>query len=340
MRAARVHKHGGPNVVQLDTVPAPALSADTHVLVDVERAGLNFIDTYFRTGLYGSADDLPIILGKEAAGVVVEAGAASGVAVGARVACLVGSGAYAGRVVADARSTHVLPDDLSFDDGAASLIQGLTAHYLASAIPIPSQGTVRLAHGATALVHAAAGGTGALLVQVAKLRGARVLGTVSSERKKVLALSAGADDVLVCDRAAATGTDFAHWCREKTAGRGVDIVFDGIGASTYMQSLDCLRSLGMLVVFGNASGAVPPVDPFELSKRGSLFLTRPVLFDYIHVPRREQQCVAELFDWIQSGAVRLSVYDRVFSLKEAAAAHKLLESGQSTGKILFDCQAV
>ena len=168
-----------------------------------------------------------------------------------------------------------------------------------------------------------------------------MLATVSSERKKVLALDAGADDVLVCDRAAGTGTgtDFAEWCREKTAGRGVDIVFDGIGASTYMQSLDCLRSLGMLVVFGNASGAVPPVDPFELSKRGSLFLTRPVLFDYINTPERERQCVAELFDWVRSGAVRLSLYDKVFKLQEAGAAHQLLESGKSTGKILLDCRA-
>jgi NADPH2:quinone reductase len=315
-------------------------------------------DTYFRTGLYGSAEDLPIGMGKEAAGVVVAAGAASSAAVGDRVACLVPSGAYADRLLVRGGACHALPAGVSFDDGAAALLQGMTAHYLACSIPVPSGGgassassansavagpgaagvgggcTEGLAPGCTALVHAAAGGTGQLLVQVAKLRGARVLATVGAEWKAELARAAGADEVLVCARGGG-GTDFSAWCRELTGGAGVDIVYDGIGKSTYEGSMASLRRRGMLVLFGNASGAVPPIDPLSLGAHGSIFVTRPTLFQYIDGPGEEAARMADVLGWLASGELRIALHDKIFGFGEAGEAHAALESGATSGKILL-----
>ena len=351
MAAVRVHVHGGPEALSLERVPllTAADCAPHECVVEVRRAGLNFIDTYFRTGLYGDAADLPIGLGKEAAGVVVAAGASSAVACGDRVACLVPNGAYADRVLVPGASCHTLPHDVSFDSATAALIQGMTAHYLACDTPIPSggertsalegAGSDGLVPGCTVLVHAAAGGTGQLLVQVAKLRGARVLATVGAEWKAEAAHAAGADEVLVCARSEGSGaeeaTDFAAWCRELTGGVGVDVVYDGVGLSTYERSMRSLRRRGMLVLFGNASGAVPPLDPLSLSAHGSLYVTRPTLFQYIDGPGEERQRMGDVLCWIKSGELRVAMHDTIFSFEEAAAAHQALESGGTTGKILL-----
>jgi NADPH:quinone reductase len=266
MRAIRVHRTGGPEVMQLEDVPTPRPAAG-EVLVRVEAAGVNFIDVYYRTGQY--VREVPFGLGEEGAGVVEALGEdVSGLRVGERVAWSGAPGSYATHVVARAGALVPVPDGVSTRDAAAVMLQGMTAHYLAYA-------TFPLKKGDTCLIHAAAGGVGLLLVQTARRIGARVLGTTSTDEKAKLARDAGADEVIVYTR-----ERFEEAVRARTGGRGVDVVYDSVGATTFDGSLLCLRTPGMFVLFGQSSGRVPLFDLQALNARGSLFVTRPPLRDY------------------------------------------------------------
>ncbi|MEO6026367.1 MAG: quinone oxidoreductase, partial [Candidatus Binatia bacterium] len=267
MKAMRVHQTGGPEAMQLDDVPTPEPGTG-EAAIDVAAIGVNFIDVYFRTGLYKAP--LPMTLGLEAAGTVRAVGAGvEAVAVGDRVAWTGVPGAYAETALVPANRLVQLPAPLSFRDGAAAMLQGMTAHYLAGS-------TYPLQAGDTCLVHAAAGGVGLLLCQVAKRRGATVVATVSTEAKAELARAAGADHVILYSK-----EDFVDGVRRATGGAGVHVVYDGVGATTFEKGLDCLRPRGMMVLFGAASGPVPPFDLGQLSTKGSLYVTRPTLFTYI-----------------------------------------------------------
>ena len=282
---------------------------------------VNFIDTYHRTGLYKV--DLPFTPGMEAAGVVDGVGpGVEDVRTGDRVAYAGTLGAYAEQAVVPAKKLVPLPDGLDGRDAAAAMLQGLTAQYL-------TRSTFRLEHGHTVLIHAAAGGVGLLLVQLATRFGARVFGTVSTDEKARAATGAGAEAVILYNQ-----TDFAAEVKKLTEGRGVNVVYDSVGKSTYEKSIASLAPRGMLVLFGNASGPVPPIDPLALAGAGSIFLTRPTLFD--HIADREELLgrAKELFSWLQSGKLRLAI-DRSLPLAEAAQAHRLLEGRQTSGKLLL-----
>lgn len=315
--AIRFERTGGPEVLQWVEVELPP-PADGEVRIRHEAVGLNFIDTYHRSGLYPVP--LPSGIGQEAAGVVeAVGGGVTGFAVGDRVAYVGGAlGAYSDvrNVLAD--SLVKLPDALSCEQGAAMMMQGLTAQYLL-------RRTYRVQPGDTILIHAAAGGVGLIVCQWAKALGATVIGTVSSEAKAELARAHGCDHAIVTARESVSAR-----VREITGGEGVPVVYDSIGKDTFMDSLACLRPLGTMVTFGNASGPVPPFDPGLLARMGSLFLTRPTLFHYI---ARRQDLLAmaeELFAVVTSGQVRLSINQR-FPLKEAATAHRELEARRTTG---------
>ncbi len=300
-------------------MPEPAAG---EVLVRIEAAGVNFIDVYQRTGLYQVP--LPFTPGQEAAGAVERVGAGvADVAVGDRVAWGGGTlGGYATHAVVPANRLVRVPDGVTTRQAAAALLQGMTAHYLTAS-------TFPLDHRHTCLIHAAAGGVGALLVQMAKLRGARVIATVGSEEKAMLARAAGAD-VVVNHRQ----EDVVAFVRSATGGLGVDVVYDGIGQATWERSLAALKSRGMLVLFGNASGPVPPVDPLLLAARGSVFLTRPRLAD--HTADREElvRHAGEVLEWVRAATLKLRIF-REYPLEEAAAAHRDLESGTTSGKLLL-----
>ena len=321
MKAIRVHGYGGPEVLQYEEEPESRPQAG-EVVVRIEAVGLNYIDVYHRTGLY-KLGPFPFTPGVEAAGVVAELG--QGVTLvrqGDRVAFAGPSGAYAERLAVPADRLVVLPDAVSTRSGAALMLQGLTAHYLAvTTFPLGPQHTC--------LVHAAAGGVGLLLCQVAKRRGARVIGTVSTQAKAQLAREAGADDVILYRE-----QDFALEARRLTAGRGVDVVYDGVGRATFDGSLASLAPRGMLALFGQSSGSVPPFDPSQLAAKGSLFLTRPALAHY--VATREELLVraGEILGWVANGRLKVRI-DREYSLAEAAAAHRALESRETTGKVLL-----
>lgn len=321
MRAIQVHATGGPEVLTLDAdVPVPQPGAG-EVLIKVEASGVNFIDVYHRIGRY--AQPLPFIPGTEAAGVVATIG--SGVAdfrPGDRVAGYVGSGSYAEYVRAPVTRVVTVPDSLDLKSAAAALIQGLTAHYLV-------YDTYPVKPGNTVLVHAAAGGVGLLLTQIAKRRGARVIATVSTEAKAQLAHEAGADEVILYSQ-----TNFEIEVKRLTAGQGLDCVYDSVGQTTFDKSLNCLRPLGYLVLYGAASGPVPPVDPILLMNKGSLFLTRPTLGHYIATPAAMRQRAADLFGWIGTGELKLRL-EHTYPLAEAAQAHRDLEARATTGKLLL-----
>jgi NADPH:quinone reductase len=319
MKAIRVHQHGGPDALSYDDVAEPVPAFD-QALIRVTAAGVNFIDTYHRSGLY--PQPLPFIPGQEGTGLVVKAGVnALGVKPGDRVAWAQTMGSYAEEIAVAASRLVRVPDDVPDDVAAAVLLQGLTAHYLAtSTFPIGEQHTC--------LVHAAAGGVGLLLTQIAKLRGASVIGTVSTEAKAQLARGAGADHVIRYDQA-----DVAEEVRKIVPG-GVDVVYDGVGKNTWEVSLASLRPRGMMVSFGNASGAVGAIPPLELSKRGSLFLTRPTLAHYIADRAEYEARARDLFRWIGEGRLHVRV-DRKVSLEHAADAHRALESRQTAGKVLL-----
>ncbi len=320
MKAIRVDGFGGPEVLRTAEVPDPLPGAG-QVVVRVEFAGVNFIDVYHRTGLY--PNPLPLVPGMEGAGVVAERG--SGVATlreGDRVAWTGILGSYAERVVVPAERAVLVPAGIGTDAAAAVMLQGLTAHYLCTS-------TFPLRKGQVCLVHAAAGGVGLLLVQMAKRRGARVIGTVGTEAKAELARGAGADDVVLYTR-----EDFLDAVRRLTDGRGVDVVYDSVGRATADKSLDCLAPLGMMVVFGNASGPMPPIDPLVLMRKGSLFLTRPNLMHYIADRASLEARASDVLGDVAAGRLAVRI-DRELPLGNAAEAHRALEGRLTAGKVLL-----
>jgi len=320
MFSIRIHSNGGPEQLRAEDVPVPVPGAGW-LRFRVEAAGLNFIDTYKRSGLY--AVTLPHTLGQEAAGVVTAVG--EGVTEfkpGDRVASAAVSGAYADEALAPASQTVILPAGVSSTQAAAVMLQGMTAHYLAC-------DTFPLKSGDVALVHAAAGGVGLLLTQIARRRGARVFATVGTDAKAKLARENGADAVCVYTR-----DDFAAAARAFTAGRGVDVVYDGVGQATFEGSLNSLRPRGLLASFGNASGPVAPFAPLLLTQKGSLFITRPTLVDYIRTPEELRTRAGDLFAWIAAGNLTVHI-GATFPLRAAAEAHRALESRSTTGKVVL-----
>ncbi|GLZ13534.1 quinone oxidoreductase [Actinomadura sp. NBRC 104425] len=318
MRAIVVSRHGGPEVLEPvereDPVPGPG-----EVLIDLAASGVNYIDVYFRTGAYKQAP--PFVPGQEGAGTVAAVGeGVTGVAPGDRVAWQGVLGSYAQRAVVPADRTVPVPDGLSLEDAAASLLQGMTAHYL-------THSTYAVRPGDTVLVHAAAGGMGLLLTQIAKLRGARVIGTVSTPEKERLAREAGADEVVGYD-------GFAAQVRRLTGGEGVAAVYDGVGAATFDGSLESLRPRGTLALYGAASGQVPPFDPQRLNAAGSLFLTRPTLAHYTLTRDELLERAAAVHGWIARGELRLHIGGR-YDLADARRAHEDLEGRRTTGKLLL-----
>ncbi|MCS6951577.1 MAG: quinone oxidoreductase [Bryobacterales bacterium] len=320
MKAIVVDTPGGPEQLKLVEAPKPEPKAG-EALVKIAAAGVNFIDIYYRTGLYKA--DPPIALGMEGAGVVEAVGpAVTEVAVGDRVAYAMCRGSYADYQVVPAWQLVKLPDGIDFATAAAAMLQGMTAHYL-------THSTFPLKEGDTALIHAAAGGVGLLLVQMAKMRGARVFGTTSTEAKAALARQAGADEVILY-----TEQDFQAEVRRLTEGRGVDVVYDSVGAATWEKSLDSLRPRGMMVSFGNSSGAVPPFAPLVLSQKGSLFLTRPSLAHYCQTRQELLWRAGDVLNWIAAGRLKIRI-DRTYPLVEAAQAHRDLASRATAGKLLL-----
>jgi NADPH2:quinone reductase len=320
MRAIRVHDVGDADVLRLEEVPDPR-PGPGEALVRVETIGVNFIEVYQRKGLYPLAR--PFTPGREAAGTVVAVGdSVTSPRVGDRVATEGLRGSYAELAVAPADRLVALPDGIDTRTGAAVMLQGMTGHYLATS-------TYPLSPGDTCLVHAAAGGVGLLLCQIAARRGARVIGTVSTPEKDALARAAGAHEIIHYTR-----QDFVAEVRRLTGGRGVRVVFDSVGQATFEGSLDCLAPRGMLVLFGQASGPVPPFDPQRLNHKGSLFLTRPNLAHYVATREELVARSSDLLAWIADGSLRVHI-DRSYALADAAAAHRALEARETTGKVLL-----
>lgn len=321
MKAIRIHTLGGPETLRFEDIRDPA-PAEGQALVHVEAVGVNFIDVYHRTGLY-KVPSLPVTLGQEAAGTVEAVGAGvSGLARGDRVAYAGVMGSYAEKATVPADRLVKLPEGVSAREGAAVMLQGMTAHYLAcSTYPLKPEDVC--------LVHAGAGGVGLLLIQIAKLRGARVLASTSTEEKAALAREAGADEVILYSR-----QDFAAEARRLTGGRGVQVVYDGVGRATFDRSLDSLARRGTMVLFGQASGPVPPFDPTVLNAKGSIFLTRPSLFHYIAEKEDLSSRAHEVLGWIKEGRLKLRI-GLELPLGEAGAAHRALEGRITTGKVLL-----
>ncbi len=320
MKAIIVRRHGGPEQLEYSDFDIPTLGP-REAIVEVRAAGVNYIDTYHRTGLYPA--EPPFIPGMEGAGVVTAiAPGVTEVAAGDRVAWAMTRGSYAQYAIVPASKLVKIPDGVSFELAAASMLQGMTAHYLTHA-------TFPLKAGDTALVHAAAGGTGLLLVQMAKMRGARVLGTTSTAEKAGLARQAGCDEVILY-----TQTDFQAEVRRLTGGRGVDVVYDSVGAATFDKSLDSLRPRGMMVSFGNASGPVQPFSPLLLSQKGSLFLTRPTLLHYCATREELLERAGDVLAWVAAGKLSVRIH-KIYALAEAAQAHRDLEGRATSGKLLL-----
>jgi NADPH2:quinone reductase len=320
MKAICISETGGPEVMHLEEVQEPD-PGPLEVLVEVEVAGVNFIDTYHRQGLYPV--ELPFTPGIEAAGKVVRIGSeVEGVDVGESVVFCLSLGTYAERAVVEAWKLIRLPEGVDPGIGVTAMCQGMTAHYLVT-------DSYALKPGDTALVHAAAGGVGLLLVQMAKFFGATVFGTVSTQDKKRAALEAGADHVIIYDE-----EDFEETILARTEGQGVDVVYESVGKSTFEKSLDCLKPRGYLVLFGQASGPVPPLDPQILSQKGSLFLTRPTLGHYVADRNELEKRAADVLGWIQSGKLEVTI-GRTFPLSQAVAAHQALEGRETSGKVLL-----
>ncbi len=325
MKAIQVKETGGPEQMQLVDIHIPQ-PGPKEALLKVAASGVNFIDVYFRTGLYKA--DLPMTLGNEAAGVVEAVGAeVTEVRPGDRVVYAMARGSYAEHAVVPAWQLVKLPDRIDFSSAAAAILQGMTAHYL-------THSTFPLKQGQTCLVHAAAGGTGRLIVQMAKMRGARVLGTTSTEAKAALAREAGIDEVIFYNK-----QDFEAEVKRLTGGQGVDVVYDSVGAPTYMQGLNCLRPRGMMVLFGQSGGKVPPLDPAILNAKGSLFLTRPNLGHYCATRDELLWRAGDVLQWVASGKLKLAI-DRTYPLSQAAQAHRDLESRATAGKILLIPESV
>lgn len=323
MHAIRVHQFGEPDILVYEEVATPE-PGPGEARVRIELVGVNYIDTYHRSGQYSGP--LPLTLGVEAAGIVDAVGpAVNDFRPGDRVVYVLQLGSYAEYAVVPAAKLLKIPDGMATEQAAAVILQGLTAHYLCT-------GSYPLQAGETALVHAAAGGVGLLLVQLAKQRGARVIGTVSTEEKAALALEAGADDVILY-----TQTDFEAETKRLTGGRGVAVVYDGVGKTTFNKGLNCLQPRGYMVLYGQASGAVPPFDPQVLNSKGSLFLTRPSLGHYVADRDELLQRTNDLFDSLAAGELQVRI-DKTFALTEAAVAHRYLEGRQTKGKVLLQVE--
>jgi NADPH:quinone reductase len=320
MKAIRVHSPGGCEVLTLEEVPRP-VPKEGEALVRIQAVGVNYIDCYMRTGQYKMS--LPGTIGSEAAGTVESVGpGVTSVKAGDRVAYAGVPGAYAEYAVVPADRLVHLPDGLDARQGAAAMLQGMTAHYL-------THSTYPLRPGESCLVQAAAGGVGLLLCQIAKKRGARVFGTVSTEEKAKRAREAGADEVILY-----TQTDFAAEVRRLTAGRGVQVVYESVGKTTFDKSLDSLARRGLLALFGQSSGPVPPLDPQILNQKGSLFLTRPTLAHHIETREELVERSGAILGWVRDGSLKLTI-DRELPLAQAAEAHRLLESRATSGKLLL-----
>jgi NADPH2:quinone reductase len=327
MRAVRVHELGGPEVLRYEELPDPQPKAH-EVLVKIEAAGLNLLDIYYRSGFHWGGHHrraLPYVPGAEAAGTVIEVGhTVTDIKVGDRVAYGIsnGYGSYAEACAVPSWHLFRLPDSVDFQTAAAIMLQGMTAHYL-------THSTYPLKPNQTVLIHAAAGGTGLLLVQIAKLLGAQVIGTVSTEEKAQLARAVGADSTINY-----TKDDFAIEVKKLTGGKGVNVVYDSVGKETYERSLDILAPLGCLVIFGQASGPVPPFDTAILNAKGSLSLARPSLTHNVTSHADVVWRAGDLFQWIERGKLAATIGKR-FPLADAARAHREMESRRSVGKLLL-----
>lgn len=330
MRAVRIHQYGGPESLRYEKdVPVPPSPVNNQVLVNISYAGINYIDTYHRTGLY-ALPSLPALIGREASGVVLAVGpqvsqnpSTQSIKVGSRVAFPISPyGSYAEQTLLDASSVVLVPESVSHAQAASVMLQGLTAHYL-------THDSYTIKEKDVVLVHAAAGGTGALIVQMAKLRGGTVIATVGSEEKAAQVRSLGADHVIVY-----TQTDFQPEVMKLTGGAGVHAVYDGVGKATWEKSMKSLRRRGTLVLFGNASGPVPPIDPLLLSNHGSIYVTRPTLKDFIATPQELQERSQQIFQYLTDKQLHVQI-GREFDLCEATEAHQWLENRAHTGKILL-----
>ena len=320
MQAIRVHEYGSAEVLRHEEIPAPE-PAPGQARVRLEASGVNFIDIYQRTGLYQNA--LPFTLGMEGAGVVDAVGQnVTEVMEGDRVAYAMELGSYAQQALVPAWKLAPVPHALDARSAAAVMLQGMTAHYL-------THSTYGLKQGDVALVHAAAGGVGLLLVQIAKRLGATVLGTVSTAEKARIARAAGADEAIIY-----TEVDFAAEVKRLTGGKGVHVVYDSVGQSTFDKSLDCLRPRGYLALFGQSSGPVAPLNLGLLAAKGSLFVTRPTLLHYASTREELLRRTGDLFHWVQAGELKLHV-EKIYPLAHAAEAHRDLESRRTTGKLLL-----
>ncbi|HEY6121926.1 MAG TPA: quinone oxidoreductase [Pyrinomonadaceae bacterium] len=320
MKAIQVSKVGGPEVMRLVDLPLPEPRANEAV-VQIKAAGINFIDVYYREGRYQT--NLPFVPGMEAAGIVISVGnEVTTIKAGDRIAYTGTQGSYAEYAAVPASTLVRIPQSLGFDQAAAAMLQGMTAHYL-------SHSTYPLGQGDTALIHAAAGGVGRLLVQMAKQLGATVIGTAGSDEKARLALDAGADHCIVYTR-----EDFEAETKRLTDGKGVHVVYDGVGKATFEKDLNVLRLRGYLVLFGGSSGAVPPFDLIQLSQKGSLFITRPTLAHYTATRDELEQRSGEVLEMITQGKLQLRIHE-TYPLANAEQAHRDLEGRQSTGKLLL-----
>jgi NADPH:quinone reductase len=320
VKAIRVHATGGPEVLRYEEVPKPS-PGPGQALVRIEAVGVNFIEIYQRTGLYQVP--LPFIPGSEASGTVVEIGPkVTAVTGGQRVASTNFAGAYAEYAIAPAERLVVLPDGVSTRMGAGVMLQGMTAHYLVySTYPLSRQ--------ETCLLHAAAGGVGLLLGQMAHRLGAGVIGTVSTEEKAALAREAGAHEVILYSK-----QDFAAETKRLTGGAGVHVVYDSVGRTTFAKGLDCLVPRGMMVLYGQSSGPVEPFDPQLLNQKGSLFLTRPSLGHYVATRAELLERASAVLGWVANGRLKVRI-EREFPLAAAAEAHRELEGRRTTGKVLL-----
>ncbi|MGA7081324.1 MAG: quinone oxidoreductase [Terriglobales bacterium] len=320
MKAIQIKQTGGPEVMELADLPVP-LPKSNEAVVKITAAGVNFIDVYNREGRYKAA--LPLVLGQEAAGVVSTIGSdVRDVRVGDPVAYTMTLGSYAEYAAVPAERLVKIPSGVSEREAAGVLLQGMTAHYLA-------YDTYPLKKGETALIHAAAGGVGLLLVQMAHNLGVRVIATVSTEEKAKLARAAGADEVILYTQA-----DFEAEAKRLTGGKGVDVVYDSVGKTTFEKGLNLLRPRGMMVLYGGSSGAVAPLDPLVLTQKGSIFLTRPSLGSYILTPQELQARAGAVFGMIRDGKLKLRI-EHVYPLAEAQKAHRDLEERKTTGKLLL-----
>ena len=322
MKAVFIEQYGGLDALHYGDFTTPTAPGAGMVLVKIAYSGVNFIDTYHRVGLY-KLPALPAVIGSEASGTVEVLGeGVTGLAVGDRVAYAMTRGSYAEYAIVPAAMLVKVPQGVEMDTAAACMLQGMTAHYL-------THSTFQLKKGETALVHAAAGGTGRLIVQMATKLGARVISTVGSEAKAELTKSDGASDAILYNQ-----QDFVVEVKRLTDGRGVDVVYDSVGQTTFMKSLDCLAPRGLLAFFGQSSGAVASFDPLLLSAKGSLYLTRPTLATYIAKRADLEWRSADLFKWIADGSLKVRI-DRAYPLADAAGAQRDLEGRKTTGKLLL-----